>query len=203
MNKISAIYKITSPTGKIYIGQTKDVHGRIWKYKNYHCKNQIKLHNSLIKHGWDNHKFEILKECPIELLNELEIKYIKDFNSTDRELGLNLKEGGNSGGKLSEEIKEKIRVKAIGRKASLETKQLMSKNRKGKPKSTFHKNKLAQNNRERLSKKIIGIIGGTIHHFESRTAAAKQFNVSRSLIDYSLENNKKDNKLGIEWIDCK
>jgi predicted GIY-YIG superfamily endonuclease len=43
MSKICAIYKITSPTGKIYIGQTINLLGRIKSYKHLSCKNQRKL----------------------------------------------------------------------------------------------------------------------------------------------------------------
>jgi len=64
------IYKITSPTNKIYIGQSTNITDR-WKryYKLNHCRNQIKLYNSLKKHGFKNHIFEIIEECNWEELN--------------------------------------------------------------------------------------------------------------------------------------
>ena len=42
MNKICGIYKITSPTGKIYIGQSANIKSRITNYKNARCKCQQK-----------------------------------------------------------------------------------------------------------------------------------------------------------------
>jgi len=67
------IYKIISPTNKIYIGQSTNIENRWIKYKCLDCKVQIKLYRSLIKHGYDNHTFEIIEECTEDLLNEREI----------------------------------------------------------------------------------------------------------------------------------
>lgn len=48
-NAIIGIYKITSPSGKIYIGQSINIEKRWEKYQKYieNIKNQIKLYNSL------------------------------------------------------------------------------------------------------------------------------------------------------------
>ncbi|MCU9931163.1 NUMOD3 domain-containing DNA-binding protein, partial [Escherichia coli] len=61
-------------------------------------------------------------------LYELEKYYIKLHNSKDRKIGYNLTEGGDGTiGRLhSDETKDKIRKKAVGRKASDEVKQKMS-----------------------------------------------------------------------------
>lgn len=83
------IYKITSPTGKIYIGQSVNIKNRIRRYKNIDCKAQKKLYNSLNKHGWNNHNFEILLECEISELNEKERYYQELFNCISKN-GLNL-----------------------------------------------------------------------------------------------------------------
>jgi group I intron endonuclease len=56
------IYKITSPTNKIYIGQSWQIEKRIVFYKNLCCVDQRKLYNSLKKYGWNKHKFEVLEE---------------------------------------------------------------------------------------------------------------------------------------------
>ena len=74
MNKICGIYKITSPSGKIYIGQSKDIRRRMQYYNRLNCKNQTKLYNSLLKYGWENHLFEILIEC-----SELELNYLEKY----------------------------------------------------------------------------------------------------------------------------
>ena len=73
------IYKITSPSGKVYIGQSRDIERRFLQYKNKHCKLQVRLYNSFNKYGVKNHTFEIIEECEITNLNEREyywqIKY--------------------------------------------------------------------------------------------------------------------------------
>lgn len=62
------IYKITSPTGKIYIGSTLDIKQREYLYRNLHCKSQTKLYHSLKKYGFGIHVFEIIKECGKDVL---------------------------------------------------------------------------------------------------------------------------------------
>ena len=76
------IYKITNPSGKVYIGQTVDLKVRKNKYKYINCKNQTRLYRSLLKYGWENHIFEVLETIDIvnnEDLNILEIKYIEQL----------------------------------------------------------------------------------------------------------------------------
>jgi len=58
MHKKCGIYKITSPTGKIYIGQSVDIDRRFRCYVNlHHVKSQRKLHYSLLKHGAKFHQY--------------------------------------------------------------------------------------------------------------------------------------------------
>jgi predicted acyltransferase (DUF342 family) len=47
------IYKIISPSGKIYIGQTSNWIKRVKKYSRVDCKGQVKLYNSLKKYGFE------------------------------------------------------------------------------------------------------------------------------------------------------
>lgn len=79
MKKIG-IYKITSPSGLIYIGQSINIHKRFSAYKKLDCNNQPKLKRSLLKYGYANHTFEIIEECSIELLNDRERFYQEKFN---------------------------------------------------------------------------------------------------------------------------
>ena len=119
MNKIkySCIYKIINPSGNIYIGQTSDIETRLKTYKYKRCLSQPAIYNSIIKYGWENHTFIILKEgfYSIELLNRLEIYYIKFYNSFND--GLNCTEGGEGirGYKHSNSTILKLRELAINR----------------------------------------------------------------------------------------
>lgn len=57
------IYKITSPSGKIYIGESININRRWKKYKRLDCKGQHKLYNSFNKYGVLKHVFKIIEEC--------------------------------------------------------------------------------------------------------------------------------------------
>lgn len=103
----TGIYKITSPSGKIYIGQAINIYNRWEKgYKYLSCKQQTKLYYSLKKYGSKNHLFEIVEECSEVLLNEREI-YWGEFYNVLGENGLNCKLG-NQNGRYSEETKKKM-----------------------------------------------------------------------------------------------
>jgi len=131
MNKICGIYKITSPTGKIYIGQSININKRFLKYKSNDCKRQPRLYYSLCKYGWDLHITEIICECEKSELNELEIFYIKQYNTFNSKHGLNLSSGGNTT-IFTEESKQKISQKKLGIKRPLSFRKKLSKLKKGK-----------------------------------------------------------------------
>ena len=74
------IYKITNLiNGKVYIGQSIHIEIR-WKEHKY-SNDATPLHQAFNKYGIDNFKFEVVEECTIDELNELEIYYIQYFNS--------------------------------------------------------------------------------------------------------------------------
>jgi group I intron endonuclease len=139
MNKICGIYKITSPTNKIYIGQSNNINKRLETYRNIRCITQIRLYRSIIKHGWDKHTFEIIHECDESELNDLEKHYIKHYNCFDTPNGLNLTSGGDSP-IVSEETKLKIGLASRGR-------------------IPYNKNKsLSEKTKEKLSLSHMGLI---------------------------------------------
>lgn len=113
--KIIGIYKITSPSNKIYIGQSVNIHKRWQSYRMLRCKFQRHLYSSFLKYGVETHIFEIIQECEKEELNTLEKYYINYYDIFNTDKGLNIREGGGSRAKFSEEAR-----------------QLMSINRKGK-----------------------------------------------------------------------
>lgn len=62
--RIATVYKITSPTGRVYIGSTiTKMHVRMAYYRRLECKTQIKLYNSLLKYGFEAHTIEIVETC--------------------------------------------------------------------------------------------------------------------------------------------
>ena len=89
--KTCGIYKITSPSGKIYIGQSVDIEKRFKQYKNLiNCKRQSKLYSSFLKHTSHNHLFEIIEECEFNNLNIKE-RFWQEYYNVLGEKGLNLK----------------------------------------------------------------------------------------------------------------
>lgn len=108
------IYKVTNKlNGKIYIGQTSKT---LEKRKLQHeresltkSRTSVKFHNALLKYGFDNFEWEVLKECSTqEELDYYEDYYINEFNCLNRNLGYNLKSGGKLGGCYSEESKRNM-----------------------------------------------------------------------------------------------
>lgn len=136
---ISGIYKITNPSGKIYIGQSINIYKRWKKYKSLTCKNQTILYNSFVKYGVDNHIFEIIEVCDVNLLNEKE-RFYQEFYNCIGNNGLNCKLQSTNILKTvhSEETKKRISNSKIGKKLSEECKIKMSNSRKNKKQSKQH-----------------------------------------------------------------
>lgn len=89
--KICGIYKITSSTNRIYIGQSNDIRRRILTY--YEPKggqSQVRLKASFNKYGIDLHTFTLLEECEESLLNVRE-RYWQEFYNVLSKKGLNCK----------------------------------------------------------------------------------------------------------------
>jgi group I intron endonuclease len=107
------IYKITNKiNNKKYIGQSVNIKRRKYYHFTTHCN--MVISNAIFKYGKENFDFEILEECEESQLDELEIKYITEYKSTNREFGYNIDNGGNGTGKMSEETKQKLRELNLG-----------------------------------------------------------------------------------------
>lgn len=126
------IYKITSPTKKVYIGQSINVERRFKEYEKLNCKLQPIIYRSFKKYGVEKHKFEILCECDILELNDKE-RYYQDAFSAIGKNGLNcrLTASNDREGKLSEETKKKMSNFQKGKILSEETKKKISEANKG------------------------------------------------------------------------
>lgn len=116
MNYKAGIYKLTSPNGKCYIGQTNNLYSRLNSYKNYGCKGQIKIYRALLKYGFENFKIDILWGTNDNtnlkiILNQLEGDFINLYDSINN--GYNLMSGGDFV-THSEETKRKISEKTKG-----------------------------------------------------------------------------------------
>jgi group I intron endonuclease len=179
------IYKILSPSGKVYIGQSVNINKRWRTYLNGHIKNQRKLKNSFDKYGVDNHIFEVLCECSNDNLNELEVYYSELYNSTSSN-GLNIRQCGGAKSKLSEETKRLISSSNMGRIVTSDCKRKISEKLKGNVpwnkgvktgQSSWNKGlKLSEETKSKLSKLYKGKFGN-----DSKSA--------KIIIQYDLSGN--------------
>jgi hypothetical protein len=156
------IYKWTSPTGRVYVGQSKNLKQRKEWYLGGGIEKATmpKLKHSFTKYGIENHVFDIIEYCSIEQLNEKEIYWGLYYNTLEE--GLNCKLGeqncifsentkdkmskAKKGTKQTEDQKQKRKIstketwkrkiddgfKRSYRKQTEETKQKISKTQKGK-----------------------------------------------------------------------
>jgi group I intron endonuclease len=112
------IYKITSPNKRIYIGQSVDIKKR-WKQHKYNKLDTI-LHRSFNKYGFNNHIFEVIEQCNIELLNERE-RYWQDFyNVLENGLNSKLTKTDDKSGFISSECKLKLKISKTHKKSETE-----------------------------------------------------------------------------------
>ena len=175
------IYKITSPSGKIYIGQSINLEKRLLQYKRLDCKEQPKLYNSFLKYGYINHVFETIEECSIQKLNERE-RYWQDlFNVIKKGLNCRLTKANDKSGFFSEETKLKMSNSQNGRIVSEKSKLKMSISRKGK--------RLGLNNPN--SKIILDTNNGIFYY--SVNELSKYSNFSKTYLAEMLRG-KKNNK---------
>ena len=121
------IYKITNKlNGKVYIGQSINIEKR-WKQ---HINDPgYNIHNAIKKYGKENFSFEVLLECPAEMLNNWERDMIALYDCISPK-GYNLTEGGE-GYRRSEETRLKMSEAKKGKHHSEEHKRKISESKKG------------------------------------------------------------------------
>jgi len=203
------IYKITSPTNRVYIGQSRNIKNR-WRY--YHSniitvKQHIKLHRSLLKYGVENHTFEVIEECSVEQLDEQEIYWINYYNSIKK--GLNVGLGGNGGNGILNKGK-KHKSSTINK-----MKKYWDMNKQPRPKEVIDKIKQTKRNNPRITtdelrskyresapnKKIVeqySLDGIRIAEFNSINEAARQTNSSKDGISFCC-NGRQNTSNGFIW----
>ncbi len=145
------IYKITSPTGRIYIGQSIDLKYRFDTYRRLgkQVSSSPKLYRSLLKYGYFNHNFEIIEECSVENLNKRE-RYWQDFYNANSEQNLNCILTSTDvikgvGVKISDKQKMQISKAHKGKKLSDETIKKIKLARSKQVITEQHKRKISEN----------------------------------------------------------
>lgn len=207
--EISGIYKITNTVNnKCYIGQAVNLRSRIKGHLSCIKKNyNYPLYHSIRKHNVENFELEILVQGNFSKteLNDLEIDFIRLYNSIDRLYGYNLTAGGEGvvGLKHSQKTKEKIGKLSKGRKHSEETKKLIGLKSKGRNLGYKHSEetkekfrqakigkKLSKEHREKISK----IHKGKITSQETKEKMRKSS--LGKITSEETKNKQRDIKLG-------
>jgi len=202
---IGYIYKITSPNGKVYIGQTINLKRRKYRYSKLDCRGQTRLYESIKKYGWDNFIFEIIEiieEVEVDKMEEREIYWIDFFQSNlckyKEGNGLNLTDGGGGfiGYVTSEETKKKISealkgnkkliLSNTGKKHTEETKEKLRQKNTGRKhtEETIQKMSESQKNRYGHSEE-------TIEKLRLARIGKKMSEETKQKISASLKGNKK------------
>jgi group I intron endonuclease len=130
---MTGIYKIESPSGKIYIGQAVNICIRFISYRKMKCRMQPRLYSSFYKYGVINHIFSIIELCDINNLNNRE-RHWQDFYDVISNKGLNcvLTNSDEKHKVISDEMKQKIRSKTILYRHTEEAKLKISESLKGR-----------------------------------------------------------------------
>lgn len=145
------VYKHTSPSGKVYIGITRQAEAKRWK-NGLGYKSSPHFWNAIQKYGWHSFVHDVLlRDLSEEEACRAEQELIAKYRATDARFGYNDKSGGQVGSHLNDDAKKKISDanrqyyklhpekrkeladKARARVRSDDARQKLSLSKKGKP----------------------------------------------------------------------
>lgn len=140
------VYLLTNAIDeKKYVGKTEKTVEERWREhvsNSHNPKKQEYLYRAMRKHGVDNFSRTLLATASsAEELNDLERRFIQEMNTLSPN-GYNMTYGGE-GVRGTDEVRQKIRNKALGRATTQRQKDVASLTHKGKPKSDEQKAKMA------------------------------------------------------------
>jgi len=204
------IYKITNKIdNKVYIGQTIGDLERRWKTHLNTGSNCRYLKSAINKYGVDNFEFKLVCITFDNQLDDMEIKYIEQYNCLVPD-GYNLRLGGNSG-RHNAETKQKISETL---KKRYDNGLIHSKPQLGKPHSEIHKKKLSEANKgkrrsqETINKMILSrrknkiiqfdILGNRLNSFDSCKEAGEYIGTTKANINLACNGKRKTAK-GFVW----
>jgi group I intron endonuclease len=204
------IYKIINKIDKkIYVGQTIGDLERRWKTHLNTGSNCRYLKSAINKYGVDNFDFKLVCITFDNLLDNMEIKYIEQYNCLVPN-GYNLRLGGNSG-RHNAETKQKISETL---KQRYDNGLIHSKPQLGKPHSEIHKKKLSEANKgkrrsqETINKMILSrrknkiiqfdILGNRLNSFDSCKEAGEYIGTTKANINLACNGKRKTAK-GYVW----
>lgn len=212
--KIGYVYKITSPTGRLYIGSSINIEQRWKSYKKLSCKQQPKLYRSFKKHGVKNHIFEIIWKGDICEMLKFETLLGRKYDVlSPGNLNLALPKLGDVYSCISEETREKMRRANLGKKMSPEAiektrlfnlTRVISQETRDKQRKAMKGRKLSKEHIEKRTKaQTIPVIqmdleGNFIREWQSAMSVEKELGICRSSITKCCKNKSKTCK-NFKW----
>ena len=127
------LYRLTSPSGKSYIGIAKDYRRR-WTIHRYRANSNTQgaLYAAIRKYKWESFSSTILAIGSFEYVKEMEVKAIAAFN-TYHPHGYNLTRGGDgaTGRPTPKAVRDKIAAGNRGKVMTAASRKKLSIARKG------------------------------------------------------------------------
>lgn len=152
------VYVHTSPSGKMYVGQTgrepkkrwQNGDGYLHKNRNRDEYQQPAFARAILKYGWDNFEHEIIaSNLTKEEANNFEQLLIEKLNTTNPTYGYNCTKGGE-GCSASKESKRKMSESHKGIRHTEETKKKISESLQGENCYIYGKH-LSEETKKKLS----------------------------------------------------
>lgn len=207
------MYSLYIHTNKInnkkYVGITNQKPTNRWK-NGFGYKGSPKFFNAIVKYGWDNFKHEIIFDnLTKEEAQNKEKEYIKKLKTTNDKYGYNIQIGGGISD-ISEIGRLNMRLSALGRKHTNETKKKMSLSHIGKQKCLGYKH--SEETKEKHRKAMLGtkncrcraieqydLNGNFIKRFEYMQQAVDELGLKSSSHISMCCNGKRNKYGGYKW----
>lgn len=195
--KTCGIYCIQHlPSGRRYIGQSRDIDARLRQHQK--GRETSVIGSAIRKHGWSEFESSILERCSVDLLNDREVYWISLMGSLSPD-GFNLTTGGCQNKQVTDDVKAKIslhtqaamtpemlerrRQKQLGVPKSAEWRAAMSE-RQRNPENVRRLTEMAQSQSQETRGKIAASKLGKAMGDETKlklSAAAKQRDAAAAL----------------------
>lgn len=152
MSKYGVVYLLVNSTnGKVYVGQTKNTVPERWRqHISASRRGYGSLSRAIRKYGQFSFGWAVLcEEQTFENLNKAESAWIKRFNSTDRNIGYNLRSSVSGPATFSLESRKKMSAAKKGRPVGDEVKALLLNYSIGRVHSVEEREKVSRNHKQK------------------------------------------------------
>lgn len=189
---MTGIYKILSPSGKVYIGQSIDIKGRWRRHKS--LLDTTFLANSLKKYGFDNHFFSVIHELPDDVQKDVLTTYEQLYIDLYKDCGISLLNSRDAGlaGRPNEVTRRLLSLVHTGKKHSEDHKRNNSEAKKGDKCYMFG----IAPEKHPQARRVVNVITGEV--FGTVKQAAKSIGMKRTTLIMQLRGHNT-NKTGLTY----